>query len=76
MEFNKIFSGAIVTKQPRIVIEGISLPSLLNKEGFSIRVNGLLGSGSEGVPSTRLQHPICEFRPTVKRYIGIFTIHV
>lgn len=42
---------------PKIVIEGFNRPSLLNRGGFSILANGLLGSGSEGVPSTRVHLP-------------------
>lgn len=53
-----------MTQQPRIVIDGFSLPSELKREGFSILANGLFGSGSLGVPSTRAQHPIVEPRPT------------
>ena len=49
---------------PKIVIEGFNLPSVLNNGGFSILANGLFGSGSLGVPSTRAQHPITEPRPT------------
>lgn len=64
MELSKTFSGATVTKHPKIVIEGFNLPSLLNNDGFSIFAKGLFGSGSLGVPSTRAQLPILELRPT------------
>lgn len=50
-----------------MVIDGLSLPSLLNKGGFSILAKGLLGSGSLGVPSTRDHCPIVDPRPTGKR---------
>lgn len=43
-----------------MVIDGFNLPSTLNNEGLSILANGLLGSGSDGVPSTRLHAPIVE----------------
>lgn len=69
IEFNKIFSDGTVTQQPRIVIDGFNLPSLLNSDGFSILANGLFGSGSLGVPSTRAQHPMVEPRPTAFRKI-------
>lgn len=65
IEFSKIFSDGTLTKQPKIVIDGFNFPSLLNKDGFSILANGLFGSGSLGVPSTRAHEPIIEFRPTV-----------
>lgn len=65
MEFNRIFSDGTVTQHPRIVIDGFSLPSQLNNEGFSILANGLFGSGSLGVPSTRAQQPTVDPRPTV-----------
>lgn len=45
---------------PKIVIDGLSFPSLLNSGGFSILANGLLGSGSEGVPSTLAHLPTLE----------------
>lgn len=69
MEFNKIFSDGTVTQQPKIVIDGFNFPSLLNNDGFSILANGLFGSGSLGVPSTRAQQPIVEPRPTAFRVI-------
>lgn len=47
-----------------MVMDGFNFPSLLNNEGFSIFANGLFGSGSLGVPSTRAQHPTVELRPT------------
>lgn len=50
-----------------MVIDGFSLPSLLNSAGFSILANGLFGSGSLGVPSTRAHEPIIELRPTVEK---------
>lgn len=50
-----------------MVIEGFNLPSLLNNGGFSIFANGLFGSGSLGVPSTRDHWPIVEPRPTKKK---------
>lgn len=52
---------------PNIVIDGLSLPSLLNNGGFSILANGLFGSGSLGVPSTRDHLPIVEPRPTINK---------
>lgn len=64
MEFRRIFSDGTVTQQPRIVIDGFSFPSELNNDGFSIFANGLFGSGSLGVPSTRAQLPTVEPRPT------------
>ena len=42
---------------PRIVIEGFSLPSQLKSGGFSILAKGLLGLGSQGVPSTLVHCP-------------------
>jgi hypothetical protein len=45
-----------------IVIDGFSFP-LQNKDWWSILANGLFGSGSEGVPSIRAQHPTDEFHP-------------
>lgn len=50
---------------PRIVIEGLSLPSELKSEGFSILAKGLLGLGSQGVPSTLAHCPIWLPRPTI-----------
>ena len=50
---------------PKIVIDGLSLPSLLNNVGFSIFANGLFGSGSDGVPSTRAHVPILELLPII-----------
>lgn len=52
-----------MTSLPNIVIDGFSLPSLLNRGGFSIFAKGLFGSGSEGVPSTLVHLPILELRP-------------
>lgn len=49
--------------RPRIVIEGFNLPSSLKRGAFSIFANGLLGLGSQGVPSTRVQQPISLFAP-------------
>lgn len=66
MELRRIFSDGTVTQHPRIVIDGFNLPSLLNNGGFSILANGLFGSGSLGVPSTRAQHPMVELRPTAE----------
>lgn len=64
IEFNTIFSDGTLTQQPNMVMDGFNLPSLLNSDGFSILANGLLGSGSLGVPSTRAQQPIVELLPT------------
>lgn len=69
MEFNRIFSDGTVTQQPKMVIDGFNLPSLLNNGGLSILANGLFASGSLGVPSTRAQQPIVEPRPTVQNGI-------
>uniref|UniRef100_A0A034WV40 Uncharacterized protein n=1 Tax=Bactrocera dorsalis TaxID=27457 RepID=A0A034WV40_BACDO len=66
MLFNKIFSDGTCTKHPNIVIEGLSLPSLLNSGGFSILANGLFGSGSDGVPSTLDHCPIMDPLPTIE----------
>lgn len=66
IEFKRIFSDGTVTQHPTIVIEGFNLPSTLNKGGLSILANGLFGSGSLGVPSTRDQLPIVVLRPTVR----------
>lgn len=38
-------------------MEGLSLPLTLNNGKFSIFANGLLGLGSQGVPSTRAHSP-------------------
>jgi len=38
-------------------MEGLSLPFVLNNGKFSIFANGLLGLGSQGVPSTRAHLP-------------------
>lgn len=38
-------------------MEGLSLPLILNNGKFSIFANGLLGLGSQGVPSTRAHSP-------------------
>ena len=46
-----------------IVMEGLSLPSLLKSGTFSILAKGLLGLGSLGVPSTLVQLPILVFIP-------------
>lgn len=61
---------------PKIVIDGFNLPSLLNKGGFSIFANGLLGSGSDGVPSTRAQRPTREFLPTMLCKIKLWSLIV
>lgn len=50
---------------PKIVMDGFNFPSTLNNGRFSIFANGLFGSGSDGVPSTRDQQPILVFRPTI-----------
>lgn len=50
-------------KVPRIVIEGLSFPSLLKSGGFSIFAKGLFRSGSEGVPSTLAHFPTLEPLP-------------
>ena len=39
------------------------LPALLKRGLFSILAKGLFGSGSSGVPSTRLQSPTIELQP-------------
>lgn len=57
---------------PKIVIEGLSRPSLLKSAGLSIFANGLFGSGSLGVPSTLAQQPIEELLPTKNNEIKIF----
>ena len=44
-----------------MVVDGFNRPSLLNNDGLSILANGLLGSGSEGVPSILDHFPITEF---------------
>lgn len=49
---------------PNMVIDGFSLPLLLNNGRLSILAKGLFGFGSHGVPSTRDQAPIFEFLPT------------
>jgi hypothetical protein len=50
---------------PRIVIEGFSLPSQLKSGGFTILAKGLLGLGSQGVPSTRVHCPTWLPCPTI-----------
>lgn len=67
IEFSKIFSDGTTTEHPNMVMDGLSLPSLLNRDGFSILAKGLFGSGSLGVPSTRVQQPMVELRPTTKK---------
>ena len=47
------------------MIEGFSLPSQLKSEGFSILAKGLLGLGSQGVPSTLVHSPTWLPRPTI-----------
>ena len=44
--------------RPITVMEGLSLPSALNRDGISSLANGLFGFGSFGVPSTRVYSPI------------------
>lgn len=56
---------------PRIVMEGFNRPSLLKSGGFSIFANGLLGSGSLGVPSTRAHCPTLDPRPTTLCRISV-----
>lgn len=46
-------------------MEGFNFPSELNNGGFSIFANGLFGSGSLGVPSTRAHFPTLEFLPII-----------
>ena len=47
------------------MIEGFSLPSQLKSEGFSILAKGLLGLGSQGVPSTLVHSPTWLLCPTI-----------
>lgn len=54
-------------------MEGFSLPSSLNKGALSILVNGLLGLGSQGVPSTLDHDPIVEFHPTIACNIQLWS---
>uniref|UniRef100_A0A3Q2CH11 Uncharacterized protein n=1 Tax=Cyprinodon variegatus TaxID=28743 RepID=A0A3Q2CH11_CYPVA len=49
---------------PRIVIEGVSFPSL-KRVSLSIFAKGSLGFGSLGVPSTRDHLPIVLSHPTM-----------
>ncbi len=46
-----------------MVIDGLSLPSSLNRGKLSILANGLFGLGSFGVPSTLLHDPTEVFMP-------------
>jgi hypothetical protein len=51
---------------PITVMEGLSLPSSVNMEGISSLAKGLLGLGSLGVPSTRVQYPIVLCQPMME----------
>lgn len=66
MELRRMVSEATDTPKPRIVVEGLIFPSLLNNGRFLIRAKGLLGSGSTAVPSTLDHLPIFEFRPMME----------
>ena len=48
---------------PRIVIDGLSFPSMLNRLSLSTLAWGALGLGSLGVPSTRDHAPTVLFHP-------------
>jgi hypothetical protein len=47
-----------------VFLEEPPFPAELKRGLFSILANGLLGLGSSGVPSTRLQSPTMESQPT------------
>ena len=53
---------------PKMVIDGLSLPSALKSATLSILAKGLLGLGSQGVPSTRDQLPTVEFQPMILQW--------
>lgn len=63
IELRRILSAASVTLVPNIDIDGLSLPLILNRGGFSILANGLSGFGSHGVPSTLAHSPTTLPRP-------------
>lgn len=48
-------------------MEGFSFPSLLKRGTLSILAKGLLGLGSQGVPSNLVHAPTVEFQPTTLR---------
>lgn len=47
-------------------MDGLRRPLLLNNGTFSILAKGLLGFGSQGVPSTRAHAPTVLFQPTIQ----------
>lgn len=51
-------------------MEGFKRPSSLKRGAFSVLAKGLSGLGSEGVPSTRVQHPISQLDPIFKEQIN------
>ncbi len=53
-----------------VFLEEPPFPAELKSGLFSILANGLLGLGSSGVPSTRLQSPTMESQPTTVQQFG------
>ena len=56
-------NGKLGNKIIHSFIHSILAPELLKSGPFSILAKGLLGFGSSGVPSTRLQSPTFELQP-------------
>ena len=48
---------------PRMVMEGLSLPSALNRDSLVTLASGSLGLGSQGYPSTRDHAPNTQSQP-------------